>query len=226
VSAPRGRLVVLEGGEGVGKSTQHGRLVARFTREGIPHEALVEPGSTELGQAVRELVLHRTWEIAPAAEALLYMAARAELVARRVRPAIEAGKVVLLDRFFLSTYAYQAAGRGLSTEMVRAANQLAVGGLQPDLTLLMQLPLAQGLARAKQRSGYDRIEASGDAFHDRVAAAFAEFATPAWQRAHPECGPIVVVDAAGTESDVEERLITALGRQWPETFALRAESHP
>jgi dTMP kinase len=226
VSATRGRLVVLEGGEGVGKSTQHARLAARFARLGVAHEALVEPGSTELGQAVRELVLHRKWDIAPAAEALLYMAARAELVARRVRPAIDAGKVVLLDRFFLSTYAYQAAGRGLSTEMVRAANQLAVGGLQPDLTLLMELPAAQGLARAKRRSGYDRIEASGDAFHDRVSAAFAEFATPAWQRAHPESGPIVVIDAAGSEAEVEERLVTALGRQWPETFALRAESHP
>mgnify|MGYP001567576700 CR=1 FL=1 len=154
-------------------------------------------------------------EIAPAAESLVFMAARAQLVSYEIRPALESGTTVLLDRFFLSTYAYQVAGRGLKADDVVAANYLATSGLRPDLTLLLVLPTDVGLARAKSRSGHDRIERADAAFHARVATAFAEFATPAWQQSHPEAGPIVAIDAAETEDAVHARVVAAVRAALP-----------
>jgi dTMP kinase len=159
------------------------------------------------------------------AEALLFMASRAQLVERDIGPALARGDVVLADRFFLSTYAYQGAGRGLPLAALQAANAVATDGLTPDLTLLLDFPVAEGLARAGARGGHDRIEQSGDAFHERVARAFAEFATAAWQAARPEVGPIVVVDARGTEDEVAERITEALHERWPETFPPITGSH-
>ena len=214
-----GRLIVFEGGEGTGKSTQLCRLADLLTERGIRHRSLREPGGTPLGSEVRRILLHVEDEIEPRAEALLFMASRAQLVAREIRPALERGEWVLLDRFFLSTYAYQIAGRALPEREVRDANRFATGGLVPDLTLLLTLPVHEGLARAAGRSaGYDRIEATGEAFHRRVAAAFEEFARPEWQAGHPECGPIVSLDAGGSELDVASRVQRALLAQWPGTF--------
>jgi dTMP kinase len=214
-----GRLIVFEGGEGTGKSTQLRGLADAFAERGIAHRSLREPGGTPLGTEVRRILLHVEDEIEPRSEALLFMASRAQLIAREIRPALERGELVLLDRFFLSTYAYQIAGRALPEAEVRAANRFATGGLVPDLTLLLTLPVEEGLARASGRSTtYDRIEATGAAFHRRVAEAFAEFSRPTWQREHPECGPIVSIEADGSEQDVASRVRRVLATRWPGTF--------
>ena len=216
----RGLLVVFEGSEGAGKSTQLRRLARSLAQAGHDVVSVREPGGTPLGDEIRRVLLDPASDIAPAAEALLFMASRAQLVERVVRPALERGAIVLVDRFFLSTYAYQADARGLPLADVREANRLAVGELVPDLTLLLQLPSGDGLARAAQRSGPDRMEQTGGAFHDRVAAAFARFATVEWQQSHPECGPIMPVDGSGDEDTVARRIATVLANRWPETFPL------
>ena len=207
----RGRLIVFEGAEGVGKSTQLRRLASWLESGGRVVHALREPGGTPLGDEIRRLLLDPASDITPRAEALLFMASRAQLVETLVRPALDAGHVVLLDRFFLSTYAYQGAGRGLPEREVMEANAVATSGLVPDLTLLFTLPVAEGLARATKRGERDRMERNADAFHHRVAEAFATFATARWQARHPECGPIVNVDASGTEDDVFARVRRAVG---------------
>lgn len=211
----RGRLVVFEGGEGAGKTTQLRRLASALSAAGVPHRLYREPGGTTLGDRVRDLLLHADLPVAPRAEAALFIASRAQLVAQELQPALARGEHVLLDRFLLSTYAYQAYGRGLPLDEVRAANALATAGLVPDLTLLLELAPADGLARATARGGADRIERAADGFHERVAQAFRAFADPAWQAAHPECGPIVAVDAAGSEEAVAQRLQAVLAARVP-----------
>lgn len=217
---PRGRLVVLEGPEGAGKSTQLRRLEAFLREAGVEYAAFREPGGTPLGTEIRRLLLEPGTEIAARAEALLFMASRAQLVEREIRPALADGRLVLLDRFFLSTYAYQIAGRGLPEAEVRSANAFATGGLVPDLTLVLDLAPAEGLDRAGARGAHDRIERSGSDFHDRVARAFVTYLTEAWQAAHPECGPIVRIDARGDEQTVFARVRRALEDRWPESFAV------
>jgi dTMP kinase len=212
MSARAGRLIVFEGVEGAGKTTQLDRLSARFGRAGIAWVRFREPGGTAAGDRIRQILLDPGAAMDARTEALLFMASRAELVATAVRPALSGGAVVLLDRFFLSTYAYQIDGRGLAEPDVRAANAAATGGLVPDLTLLLSMPSGEGLARAQQRGPSDRMERSGPAFHARVEAAFARFVTPAWQASHPEAGRVVVVDAAGSPEDVEQRVVAALTR--------------
>ena len=222
----RGLLLVFEGAEGAGKSTQIGLLLDALAAAGVPHLPLREPGGTALGDEIRHLLLDPARDdVVPRAEALLFMASRAQLVEREIVPALGRGDVVLLDRFFLSTYAYPIAGRGLAESEVRQANQFATGGLVPDLTLFLELPARDGMARADARGGRDRMERSGDDFHRRVSAAFAGFATPEWQAAHPECGPIVRVDATGTERAVQQRVQAALIERWPETFRALSRSH-
>jgi dTMP kinase len=206
----RGRLIVFEGVEGAGKSTQLERLTGQLARAGVPYRAFREPGGTVLGDAIRKLLLDPLSTISPRAEALLFMASRAELVSRELRPALASGTIVLLDRFFLSTYAYQIAGRGLAGSDVRSSNMMATDGLVPDLTVLLTLRADLGLERAERRSGPDRIEQSGREFHARVEEAFAQFATREWQNAHEECGPIVAVDASGEQGAVEARVLDAV----------------
>jgi dTMP kinase len=216
-----GALIVFEGAEGAGKSSQIRRLLGRLERAGVDVLAVREPGGTPVGDEVRRLLLDDpAREIEPRAEALLFMASRAQLVRREIVPALDSGRVVVADRFFLSTYAYQAAGRGLPESEIRAVNGFATSGLVPSLTLLLQVSPDVGLQRAgRRRGGHDRIESSGRAFHDRVAAAFARFATAEWQREHPECGPVVAVDAGGSEGAVSRRVDEALRLALPETFA-------
>ena len=211
-----GRVIVFEGGEGSGKSTQLRRLSGVLGERGVAHTCLREPGGTPLGTEVRRMLLDRASDIEPRAEALLFMASRAQLVQREIRPALARGEVVLLDRFFLSTYAYQVAGHHLSEADVRSANRFATDGLVPDLTLLLRFPAHEGLARAAARpAAHDRMEAMGESFHARVAAALGTFAEPAWQAAHPECGPIVDVDASGPEADVAARVLAVVTHRWP-----------
>jgi len=214
----RGRLIVLEGAEGAGKTTQIRILAERLTKAGIPCIAVREPGGTPVGDDIREILLHPEQEITAATEALLFMSSRAELVAREILPAIVEGQVVLVDRFFLSTYAYQIFGRGLPEDEIRAANRLATGGLIPDLTLLLDLPAAEGLGRADARGARDRMERSDDEFHGRVSDAFRRFTDPKWQHSHPECGPIKLIDGTGDEKSVHQRIVSALITAFPQPF--------
>ncbi len=211
-----GRLIVFEGGEGAGKSTQLARLAVRLSAAAIRTATWREPGGTPLGDEIRRLLLDPAQQITPTAEALLFMASRAQLVRDELRPALDAGTTVLLDRFFLSTYAYQIAGRQMREQEVQAANALATQGLTPDLTILLTLNAEEGLLRAGARGGHDRMEGSGAEFHARVEAAFAEFATPVWQQGHPECGPIVAVSASGSVEDVAARVLGVVVAAFPD----------
>ena len=218
-----GGLIVLEGIEGVGKSTQLQLLRASLERTSAV-ETVREPGGTPAGDEIRRLLLDPESQLDERTEALLFMASRAQVVAGVIRPALERGAFVLVDRFFLSTYAYQVAGRGLPEDDVRRANALATNGLVPDLTLLLDLPPGAALERAAKRSAHDRIERSGEAFYQRVRDAFVSFATGDWQRNHPEAGPVVLVDASGDEQAVADRIAAAVNRRWPQTAASLAGS--
>ncbi len=173
----RGRFVTFEGVEGCGKSTQAALLQAWMERAGIPVLATREPGGTKVGEGIRELLLApRAEGLDAATELLLYEAARAQHVSEVIRPALEAGRHVLCDRFFDSTTAYQAFGRGLDEEMVARLNRMASGGVAPDLTFLFSVSLEEGLSRARGESAGDRLEGESLAFHRRVEAGFAALA--------------------------------------------------
>lgn len=199
----------------MGKSTQLQRLGARLTQGGISHAVHREPGGTPVGDRIREILLHSDLPLAPETEAALFVASRAQLVAAVIKPALAAGQHLLLDRFLLSTYAYQIHGRGIPARDVRAANALATAGIVPDLTVLLRLPVGEGLSRASTRGEADRIERADRGFHDRVAAAFDAFAEPDWQLDHPECGVIVAVDALGPAEVVEQRVADAIATHCP-----------
>jgi len=212
-------LIVLEGPEAVGKSTQLRLLSAWLRDSGIDHVTVREPGGTPVGDEIRRILLDPVSLLSARGEALLFMASRAELVDRVIRPALDRKTVVLIDRFFLSTYAYQISGRGLDEKDVRAANHLATGGFVPTVTLLLRLPLVESLGRMERRlARQDRMERSSRDFHERVTTAFEQFATPAWQLAHPECGPICGVDATGSEQQVFDRLRNVVIEVWPGSF--------
>ena len=226
MSVGGGRLIVLEGPEGVGKTTQLRLLHEWLRARRVPVVSVREPGGTELGDEIRRLLLDPTRTIGSRAEALLFLASRAELMTEVIAPALERGEIVLADRFVLSTYAYQIAGRALPEPEIRAANVLATTGLVPQLTLLLCVPRAHREARAARRGAPDRMEQAGEAFHERVERAFAMFVSPDWQIDHPECGPIIPVDGEGSEAQVFERLLAVLADRWPETFSALNESHP
>ncbi|HYH90480.1 MAG TPA: dTMP kinase [Solirubrobacteraceae bacterium] len=170
-----GRLITVEGLDGAGKTT----LVAGLTRElaarGRELLVLREPGGVELSERIRLLVKDPELSVDPRAEALLYAAARAQLVAEELVPLLESGQWVLLDRFVDSSLAYQGAGRGLGIEAIRTLNELATGGLAPDRTLLLRIDPAVGRARIADREA-DRLEQAGDAFFAAVAGAYDELA--------------------------------------------------
>ncbi|MDQ6828052.1 MAG: dTMP kinase [Gemmatimonadota bacterium] len=220
----RGRLIVLEGSEGVGKSTQIEMLKEHLRAQSIAFFSYREPGGTPFGDSLRRILLDPATSISSRAEALLFMASRAELVEREVVPKLSSGKLILIDRFFLSTYAYQIAGRLLPEQEVRLANDLARAGLIPDLTILLTAPSGERQQRADLRGDRDRMEQAGDRFHERVERAFESFLSPEWQQAHPECGPIVEVAATGAPHDVAARVLAELERRVPETFTRRSES--
>ena len=226
MTPPRGKLIVFEGAEGVGKTTQIVRLDETLAARGIRHTMVREPGGTRVGDSIRRLLLDPGPEMGARTEALLFMASRAELVDRVVEPALADGVIVVADRFFLSTYAYQIAGRGLDEQEVTRANQFATNRLVPDLTVLLRLSVADSLARTDSRGSRDRIEAASDDFHQRVAEAFDRFADIDWQRRHPDWGPVVAVDASGTVETVAKAVLGMLEQKWPETFRAAVGSHP
>jgi dTMP kinase len=170
-------FVAVEGIEGSGKSTLAGDLAAGLRADGYAVSLTREPGGTPAGDAMRALFLDRAFALEPLAESLLVNAARAQHVAEVIRPALAAGRIVVSDRFTDSTLAYQGYGRGLDLETLRVVSSIAAGGLEPDLVLLLDVPLAVARARLRQRSPeIDRIEAEDDAFHQRVARGFLELA--------------------------------------------------
>ena len=222
----RGLFIVLEGVEGVGKTTQWTRLGARLRDTGKTVVAVREPGGPNVGEFIRKLVLSADLTIPPATEALLFAASRAEVVSTVIRPALERGEVVLVDRFLLSTYAYQGGGRGIDEAQLRAINAFATSGLTPDVTLLLTLPLESALQRATLRSVPDRIEREDHAFHQRVASTFLSATNPMWQAAHPDCGHIVGIDATGSAEEVTNRCVAFLAQHWPSQLGALLEERP
>lgn len=214
-----GCFLVLEGGEGVGKTTQWRRLADHLAAAGHEVVALREPGGTPAGDALRAVLLSPASALTAETETLLFAASRAQLVREVITPALARGAVVLVDRFLLSTYAYQGRGRGLSLAALREVNAFATGGLAPDLTLLLSLPHQESMARMRARGAADRIEREDDAFHQRVRAAFEAALDPLWQRSHPEIGPVVAVDAGGEAEAVTARCVHAVATRWPDRFS-------
>jgi dTMP kinase len=168
----QGRLITIEGLDGAGKSTLAESLQRELASRGVRAELLREPGGVELSERIRELVKDPSLSVAPRAEALLYAAARAQLVAERLQPLLEEGAVVLLDRFVDSSLAYQGAGRALGVEQVRAINVFATGPLEPDRTLLLRISPEGGRARQRERAlEPDRLEREDEGFFAATAAA-------------------------------------------------------
>ena len=170
-------FVTIEGIEGSGKSTLLRGLADRLRAQG--HEVFVtrEPGGTSAGEAIRNIVLEPGLQVAPLTEALLMNAARAQHVIEAIRPALLAGHVVLCDRYADSSLAYQGYGRGLDLEMLRAVIAAATGGLEPDHTILLDVPVELSRARVAQRSArLDRLEREEDAFYERVRLGFLDLA--------------------------------------------------
>jgi dTMP kinase len=169
--SPSGFFVVLEGPEGSGKSTLLGPLADRMRESQVDPVVVREPGGTRAAEIARQALLDPEHPIGPVTELFLYLAARADLVQTIIQPALASGRVVLSDRFALSTEAYQMAGRGLDPVLVRAGNQAATQGIQPDLTLILDLPAELGQARqiaAGKRQ--DRLDRESSEFHRRVVA--------------------------------------------------------
>jgi len=194
--AKGGVLIAFEGGEGAGKSTQVRRLQEWLTDEGLVARHTFEPGATQSGAAIRAIVLDKAHTgIAPRSEALLYAADRAQHVHDVLRPALDAGEVVITDRFVDSSLAYQGAGRTIPLDDVRMLSRWATQGLQPDLTVLLDLPPEVGLARAKGRAAADRLESESLEFHQRVRQTF---------RALAEAQPdrYLVLDARRTPDEI------------------------
>jgi len=172
-----GRLITIEGLDGAGKTTLASGLVAALSERGIDAHALREPGGVALAERVRAVVKDPELRVGARAEALLYAAARAQLVEEALRPLLDVGAWVVLDRFLDSSLAYQGAGRGLGIDAVRAINLFGTGGLQPDRTLLLRIDPVQGRARQAGRGeAPDRLEREADAFFQTIADAYAQLA--------------------------------------------------
>jgi dTMP kinase len=176
-TAPRGLFITLEGGDGSGKSTQSALLKAWLEEQGRTVVFTREPGGTDLGVELREIILHRRGYIAPRAEALLYAADRAHHIATKVRPALERGEIVLQDRYLDSSVAYQGAGRVLDGTEIRDLSLWAAEGLLPDLTVLLDLDETVSRGRLDSaRTKYDRLEEEKQDFHARVRSSYLDLA--------------------------------------------------
>lgn len=197
-----GKLITLEGPEGAGKSTQCVALVRWLREAGYDVVVTREPGGTELGRRIRRILLETELDIAFRAEILLYAADRAQHVEKLIAPALKKGQVVICDRYFDSTMAYQGYGRGLGIELVEQVNNLSVGKVIPDLTLLFDLPVEQGMAR-KNASDLDRMEKEALEFHRRVREGYLRIA----QR---EPNRVKVIDATKDVDTVTLKTIEAV----------------
>ena len=200
----RGKFISLEGGEGVGKSTQVQALADALKTRGIGVLVTREPGGSEGAERIRELLLSGTedrW--GPQAEALLFAAARADHVAKTIRPALEAGQWVLSDRFVDSSLAYQGGAGALGIEAVRAINAFGIGDGFPDRTLVLTLDEGAERARARDTQGSDRIGGRSEDYHHKVATAFHIIAAEEPER-------VKLVDASGPAEQVTQRLLDAV----------------
>ncbi len=181
-TAARGLFVTFEGGDGSGKSTQSALLAEWLQGRGRTVVLTREPGGTDLGNEIRDIVLHRRGHITPRAEALLYAADRAQHIITKVRPALAQGDIVLQDRYLDSSVAYQGAGRVLSPDEVRSLSLWAAEDLLPDLTILLDLDESIGRDRLKARTKYDRLEDEEQDFHGRVRSGYLALAEAEPQR--------------------------------------------
>lgn len=196
--------------EGAGKTTQL-RLVEEALRErGYEPVVTREPGGTEVGESIRKVLLDGPDSIGPITELFLILAARAAFVDRVVRPALAAARIVLTDRYDLSTLAYQGGGRNLDLQRLHSINDLATGGLRPDLYLVLDVDIDEGVRRRGVTRG-DRIESQGDAFHRRVAEVYRKLAE--------ERPDVALVDGRGEIEEVFRSVWEVLGAYFPETFA-------
>lgn len=196
----RGKFVSVEGGEGVGKTTNIEFLQQKLERSGVRFITTREPGGTEIAEQIRTLLLaHNDETLDNTAELLLVFAARAQHLNTLIRPTLEAGTWVLCDRFTDATYAYQGGGRGLNLQHIQLLEQLVQDTLAPDLTILLDIDPRQGLERARKRASLDRFEVESLQFFDRVRAAYL-------QRAKNEPKRFRIVDASVTLEDVQSQL--------------------
>ena len=194
-----GLFITLEGGDGSGKSTQAALLTQWLQGRGETVLHTREPGGTDLGLELRDIILHRRGYIDPRAEALIYAADRAHHIATKVRPALARGEVVLQDRYLDSSVAYQGAGRVLDPTEVRNLSLWATEDLLPDLTILLDLDTSVGRDRLSERTKYDRLEEEKVDFHDRVRAAYLELAAA-------EPGRFLVLSATGTVDSIADAI--------------------
>jgi dTMP kinase len=205
----RGLFITLEGADGCGKSTQAAILADRIAATGREVVRLREPGGTAVSEKIRALVLDpENSEMAPECELLLFEASRAQLVRQVIEPALARGAVVVCDRFYDSTFAYQAAGRSLAEQTIRAANALGSCGVAPDRTLVLDMGTDAALSRAT-RDGADRMEAEGVAFQRRVREGYQRLVAEEPRRVRR-------VDATGTVEEVAGRLVDALADLLPD----------
>jgi dTMP kinase len=199
-----GRLVTFEGVDGSGKSTQLAALAATLTDRGIPVVTTREPGGTPLGEAIRGVVLdHAFVGMSARAELLLYLASRAEHVDRVIRPALERGALVLCDRFTEATLAYQAYGRGLPLDEVSTMTRFAAGGVEPDLVVLLDIPVEDGLLRVRERRDPNRLDGETVAFHRRVRDGYLALAAVEPRR-------FAIVDSRQSLDDVRRAIWAAV----------------
>jgi dTMP kinase len=212
-----GLFIVLEGVEGAGKSTQARLLSSALEAANVPHVLTREPGGTPVGEAIREVVLDKGGlAMPPETELFLILGARAAFVREVVRPALERGEIVLGDRFDLSTFAYQGFGRGLDLTRVREANRMATDGLEPDLCLILDLPVELGMDRKAGGERADRIEREGADFLHRVRNGYLSMAR--------DLPYAETVDARGTPEEIQARVWGLLEARFPETFGGRGFS--
>ena len=201
---PRGRFISIEGGEGAGKSTQVGLLVAALDRAGIPVRVTREPGGSPGAEAIRRLLLEGEGERWDAiSEALLLVAARRDHVARLIAPALAQGVWVVSDRFADSTMAYQGYGKGVAFDDLATLHRLALGDFAPDLTVILDLPVETGLARAAARSAADRFERLDHDFHEKLRQGFRQIAAENPTRC-------ILIDASGDPQTVHSAVIAAV----------------
>ncbi len=205
----RGFFITIDGGDGAGKSVQAKRLEESLRADGIPVLLCRDPGSTRLGEAVREILLGRSEiEICPQSEMLLFMAARAEMVHETILPALEEDGVVIADRFLLSTLVYQGIAGGLPLDEIMRVGQVAVRGRFPDLTILLDLPAEVGMARISRP--LDRIEQKGLAFHKKVEAGYRE----ALDFLAEKSGTVpLLIDAAGDPDQIASEIYGEVTRR-------------
>lgn len=202
-SAERGKFITLEGLEGVGKTTNRTFVEGLLAAAGIPFVGTREPGGTKLGESLRDLVLHAGGQMLNETELLLMAASRVEHVAQVIEPALQRGEWVLCDRFLDASIAYQGAGRQLGVERVAELHQLMGVIIEPDTTLLLDMPVEAGLARMSARGKPDRIEQEGLAFFERARAAYLQRAADAPER-------VLIIDAACSLEDVQVAVEKAL----------------